>query len=175
MRSPQRNRHSDGHAPGAAGRGRDRGRARSGPVKAAGHAAWVLLAGSAVLAAAACFSEDPDPMEPLPAECRELALDAGVNPDAASVEVVGIRGFAFVPSEVTVGAGTRVVWVNCEPVGTAGGEHTSTSDEGLWNSGMPYLSRGQTFERVFDEVGTFPYHCIPHSSIMMGTVTVVES
>lgn len=135
----------------------------------------LLAAGAAAFLAAACFSDDPDPMQPLPADCRELALDAGVDPDAPNVRVVGMRAFAFVPSEVTVTAGTRVVWVNCEPPGTAGGEHTSTSDDGIWDSGSPLLARGDTFERVFDEVGTFPYHCVPHSSIMQGSVTVTGS
>lgn len=135
-----------------------------------GRGVLTLMAGVAAVVAAACFSEDPDPTAPLPAECRQLALDAGVDPDAADVEVVGIRDFGFVPDDITVREGTRVFWVNCEPPNTP--EHTSTSDGGVWNS--PLLDRGDTFDRLFEpgEEGTYPYHCVPHP-FMEGTVTVV--
>jgi plastocyanin len=129
-----------------------------------------VLAGGCALLVAACFSGDPEgSMGPLPADCRQLAIAAGVNPDDDDVAVVGIRGFAFVPAEITVSVGTEVVWVNCEPAGTGGGDHTSTSDTGEWSS--PLLTRGDVFERVFDEAGAFEYHCEPHP-FMQGTVTV---
>ena len=110
-------------------------------------------------------------MSPLPDECRELAIAAGVNPDANGVEIVGIQGFSFKPAIVSVPEGTEVVWVNCEPVGTPGGDHTSTSDGGLWDS--PLLSRGDIYRREFDDAGSFDYHCTPHP-FMEGTVTVTE-
>jgi len=128
------------------------------------------LVGVVGLAIGACFSGDPmDPMGPLPADCRELAIAAGVNPNAAGVAVVGIQGFAFVPSIVSVPEGTEVVWVNCEPAGTAGSAHTSTSDGDVWSS--PLLSRGDIYRQDFDDRGSFDYHCIPHP-FMEGTVIV---
>ena len=137
------------------------------------HAGSILtLSGGIALVAAACFSGDPeDPMSPLPDECRDLAIAAGVNPDASGVEVVGIQGFAFKPAILSVPEGTEIVWVNCEPAGTPGSDHTSTSDGALWDS--PLLSRGDIYRRDFDDAGSFGYHCTPHP-FMVGTVTVTE-
>lgn len=136
-------------------------------------AAALGLSSAIVLIGGACFSDDPaDPMSPLPDECRELAVAAGVNPDASGVTVVGIKDFAFVPSTVSVEPGTEVVWVNCEPAGTPGGDHTSTSEDDLWDSTL--LSRGEIYRRFFDDVGSFDYYCIPHRFFMEGSVTVAE-
>lgn len=128
--------------------------------------ATVLLTTTAALGATACFSEDPSPMASLPDECRELAQAAGVGADEV---VIGMRNFSFTPNQVTVSAGTRVTWVNCEPPNTPDGDHTSTSDNGVWDS--PLLDRGEIFQRTFDETGDFPFHCTPHP-FMQGTVTV---
>lgn len=136
----------------------------------AGPGVRVLVAGAAALLALACFSDDPEPTGPLPADCRQLALDAGFDPDDPDLEVVGIRDFEFVPAEVTVARGTRVVWVNCEGAPALG--HTSTSDTGEWDS--PLLVRGDTYERVFGDEGVLDYHCTPHP-FMRGTVTVEDS
>ena len=76
---------------------------------------------------------------------------------------------AFQPQNLTVQVGTTVVWTN-----NGNNPHTSTSDTGLWDSGL--LSKGQTFSRTFDTPGTFPYHCTPHQSLgMVGTLTVVAA
>ncbi len=88
---------------------------------------------------------------------------------AASKTEVEIEDFAFVPKSVTIFQGDTVVWKNRDNVG-----HTSTSGEsgvpnGLWDSGI--LGRDQTFSRVSDSAGTFPYYCKPHP-IMTGTVVV---
>ena len=129
-----------------------------------------LRASGAVIATfavgAGCFSDDVDPTSPLPTDCQELAQAAGVGNNRV---VIGIRDFAFVPSDVTVTVGTEVTWVNCEPMGTVGGEHTSTGDLGGWNS--PLLARGEIFQRTFTELGDHAYHCTPHP-FMQAVVTV---
>lgn len=134
--------------------------------------AWcaALVSGGA-LVAVACFSGDPI-TGPLPAECRQLAIEAGFDPADADVEVVGIRDFAFIPAEITIARGTRVVWVNCEDDAALG--HTTTSDDGVWDSGSPFLTQGGTYDRVFNGAGSYPYHCTPHP-FMQGTVTVTAS
>jgi plastocyanin len=47
--------------------------------------------------------------------------------------------------------------------------HTSTSDNGAWDSAL--LAPGASFSRTFQTAGTFPYHCTIHPN-MVGTVTV---
>lgn len=109
--------------------------------------------------AAACFSErgttGPDDFEcevPIPSEI-------------AGNTIVFIKDYDFVPRQVTVAPGTRVSWVNCGPADA----HTSTSDNGVWNS--PLLAPGGVYTRTFGQAGAFAYHCAPHP-FMVGTITV---
>ena len=85
--------------------------------------------------------------------------------DAADVAVT-INSFAFMPGTVMVPVGTRVVWTNQQ----SGVSHTTTSDTGVWNSGV--IMTGQTFMFTFTQPGTFAYHCNIHPS-MHGTVIVL--
>jgi plastocyanin len=145
-------------------------RTSSGPSQRGRANTLAALGGILGLVIAACFSGDPtDSTGPLPADCRTLAIAAGVDPDDAGIQVVGIQNFAFVPSIVSVPEGTEVVWVNCEPSGTPGSSHTSTSDDDLWSS--PLLSRGEIYRRDFEDAGSYDYHCIPHP-FMEGTVVI---
>lgn len=81
---------------------------------------------------------------------------------AERVRMVGTLRFR--PRTLTVPAGTRVRWVNASGV-----QHTTTSDDGRWDSGQ--LAPGGTFSRRFRTEGTFRYHCSIHAS-MRGTITV---
>jgi len=74
----------------------------------------------------------------------------------------------FDPANTTVEPGTTVTWVQ-------GGNnpHTTTSYDGLWDSGMIEGGSGGTFSFTFEEPGTYDYFCIPHESLgMIGSVTV---
>jgi plastocyanin len=82
-----------------------------------------------------------------------------------TVRVV-VREFEFSDSEVTVRPGTYVVWVNEGEIA-----HSSTADDDLWDSRL--LAPGESYGRVFSEVGSHPYHCAPHP-FMTGVVTVAE-
>lgn len=74
----------------------------------------------------------------------------------------------FDPQVDTVTAGTTVVWEN-----QGGLVHTSTSDDGLWDSGN--VSPGQDASHTFSGQGEFTYHCEIHvDQGMVGTVVVVE-
>ncbi len=78
---------------------------------------------------------------------------------------IDIRNFAFVPADVTVCQGATVRWTNFDTA-----PHTSTSDTGVWDSGI--LLTGQTFSFTFNNLGDFPYHCSVHPN-MHGMVRVV--
>ena len=75
---------------------------------------------------------------------------------------VEIKGFAFVPSEITVNAGDAVTWINRDSA-----SHTLSGKD--WDSGV--LARGATFSRTFDSSGTYTYECEFHPS-MVGRVVV---
>jgi plastocyanin len=122
---------------------------------------WLAAAAAGILAASACFSEH-GPSTPSDAlTCERAAQPPG--PDSAFVIV---SGFSFAPAELRVAAGTRVVWINCEPAGTPG--HTTTAVGGEWDS--PTLSPGDAFS-VVPGPGEHPYHCRPHP-FMEGRVIV---
>lgn len=79
---------------------------------------------------------------------------------------VNIDGFAFEPDTITVKKGATVTWTNLDSA-----EHTATSDDGLFDSGL--LAKGESWSFTFEEVGSYGYYCIPHP-FMTGTVVVTE-
>ena len=86
----------------------------------------------------------------------------------------------FSHQNVTVGAGTTVVWTNRDAV-----QHTVTSgspsdpDAGLlFDSGSDqadWVVSGATYSFAFNEAGVFPYYCRIHGAPMSGTVTVTPA
>jgi hypothetical protein len=77
----------------------------------------------------------------------------------------------FDPANITVEPGTTVTWVQ-----SGSNPHTTTSYDGLWDSGIIGGGSGGTFSFTFDEPGTYDYFCIPHESLgMIGSVTVTGS
>jgi plastocyanin len=97
-----------------------------------------------------------------------LAGPAAANsqeaPAPQAITKVKIVDFAFQPSTVSVSAGTMVGWKN---FGAA--SHTSTSDDGRWDSGT--IVPGGIFKVRFGRPGTYTYHCDFHP-FMTGTVMV---
>ena len=77
-------------------------------------------------------------------------------------EFLGNR--AFTPADLNIAAGTAVTWVNSDAT-----SHTTTSNAAGWDSGI--VAPGGRFSFVFQNTGTFPYHCVIHPG-MVGTVVV---
>jgi plastocyanin len=107
------------------------------------------------------------------AACSSSSSDTATDSDAATTTTttsedgdgVAIKDFAFGPDELFVSVGETVRWTNDED----GVGHTTTSDDGVWQSGT--LNPGDTFEHTFDDAGTFTYFCSIHPS-MTATITV---
>jgi PKD repeat protein len=94
----------------------------------------------------------------------------------AATRTVTISNFEFTDassgnSTTTINAGDSVNWV------WSGGFHSTTSGscsggctpDGKWDSGVK--SSG-AFSRTFDTIGSFPYYCTVHGSMMRGTIVV---
>ena len=120
---------------------------------------------TALAIAAACSSSDSGPTGPK-ADCILPTTSNFV--DSAQGRVV-MRDLRFTPENITIRKGMSVKWVYCE--GANSDPHTSTSDAGVWDSGL--LGPDQTFTRVFAAAAAFAYHCIPHPE-MTAIVTVVD-
>jgi len=81
---------------------------------------------------------------------------------------VGGQTLTFSPRTTAARVNTTVTWTN------AGGTHTVTSDEGLFDSGT--LSQGGQFTFAFTKPGTYNYHCNFHVALgMVGTITIPGS
>lgn len=79
-------------------------------------------------------------------------------------QAIAIKDFKYGPADVTIKAGTAVVFNNDDAVG-----HTATADDGSWDSGM--IDPGKTWSHAFPAKGDYPYHCAPHP-FMKGTIHV---
>lgn len=106
---------------------------------------------------------DPDPADDDPTN-GEPGTD-GEEP--AQEYDVTMESIEFNPPNITIEVGSTVTWTNEDPV-----EHTTTADNGEWDSGL--MAQGDTFNHTFEEAGTFTYHCIPHQSQGMTGTIIVE-
>jgi plastocyanin len=77
---------------------------------------------------------------------------------------VSIQDFFFSPDQMTVSPGTTVTWTN-----DGQQPHTSTADDGTWDSGT--LQPGDDYSFTFDDPGTYTYHCSIHPD-MTATIKV---
>lgn len=105
------------------------------------------------------------------------------NPPPSGAVAVTIQDFSFSPASLTIKAGTPVRWTNQGP-----SAHTTVSDAGVWASGTLSAptsggggygasgSAGGTFDFMFTQPGTYPYHCSLHPPSLYpaftGTITV---
>ncbi len=87
---------------------------------------------------------------------------AGETP-AAEVEIVK---FQYLPQEIHIKTGDRVRWTNKEKR-----QYHSVWFEAAGDPEPEYFFPDETYERSFDEPGSYPYHCGPHPE-MKGMVHV---
>lgn len=94
----------------------------------------------------------------------KIALIALAVPMAATMaqadghakrHVVEIKGFAFVPSELTINAGDTVEFVNAD-----GAPHTATADNKAFDTGR--LGKGDAKALRFSKTGSYDYFCEVH-------------
>ena len=83
---------------------------------------------------------------------------------SSSTHEVAIAGFAFKPAQLTIKAGDTVTFVNNDDE-----THTATAMDRTFDSG--HLDRNARFSYTFTKPGTYPYHCLIHTS-MTGTIAV---
>lgn len=93
----------------------------------------------------------------------------GQYPNQASLATgtadVTLLDHTIAQKEVTIAAGTRVIWTNRSNV-----LRQLFADDDSWNS--PTLSRDQSFTLQFVQPGTYKYHCRPDADTMKGTIIV---
>jgi plastocyanin len=94
------------------------------------------------------------------ASCALGGLPLAAGATTANISIVN---FAFSPNSVSISVNDSVKWT------WAGSPHSTTSDTGLWESGVQ--GTGATFTHTFTSAGSFPFHCSVHP-FMTGTISV---
>lgn len=90
----------------------------------------------------------------------------GPSLSAADPVQVVIEKFEFRPAALTIKKGTTVSFVNRDAA-----EHTATAADLAWTS--KNLKPGESYQRIFAQVGQLPYICGLHP-FMKGTLNVTE-
>lgn len=103
------------------------------------------------------------------------AYDGSITDETGTntVEVAvgaGDGGYAFDPAAVGISAGTTVRWTWTG----RGGAHNVVAEDGAFNSGQPQVGEDVTYERTFDQPGTYLYYCTPHRRLGMKGAVVVR-
>lgn len=106
------------------------------------------------------------PPSPPPPRTSAPRPTGGGTPSVQRV-TVQMRDFSFAPATVEVTAGSTVVFDN-----TGRAPHTATATDGSFDSDL--VSPGGSFERRFDEIGSFAYTCLLHPE-MTGEVVVTAA
>lgn len=119
-----------------------------------------------------------DPMVTLRPLARRMVLRAALTSAATLVMMartgraasaaepvpVSIANFTFSPADLTVAAGTTVVWTNHDDI-----PHTVASTDGAFRSHA--LDTDDSFSFTFEKAGSYRYFCSLHPR-MVGTVKV---
>jgi plastocyanin len=88
----------------------------------------------------------------------------GLAASAEKASKVSIANFEFAPAEVTIAPGESVTWVNDD-----GAPHGLEYHDG--SSAKDLLLPGESYNRRFDQPGTYDYNCSVHP-YMVGRVIV---
>ena len=141
-----------------------------------------VLAGLA-LVVAACTATTASPAAPTPTAPTPTTSDAQATPsppasdspepsasEAASQVTVRMEGSDFIPAELTIAAGTNVIFVNASDFA-----HTVTEGSGGRAVADPFVdvevAEGDSVGVMFDEPGTYEITCRIHPTMEL-TVTV---
>ena len=84
---------------------------------------------------------------------------------AADVQVI-IQKYKFIPAEITIQKGDRIIWLNKEKR-----QYHSVWFEKQGDPEPDYFFPDESYTRDFDQLGSFPYRCGPHPE-MTGIVHV---
>ena len=96
---------------------------------------------------------------PTPAPTPPASISASIVVNASL-----LTSTAYNPNPINVPVGGTVTWRNTDTT-----THTSTANNGGWNSGA--IAPGGSFSTQFNTAGSFPYHCAIHPN-MIGVVNV---
>lgn len=110
----------------------------------------------------------PAPSTTAPAAQPTQASNVAAAPQTINIDIVG---FKFSPQEVSIPAGSTVIWTNKDAA-----KHNVIADDKSFES--PTLEKGQSFSRKFDTAATIGYYCSFHGGPgqgMIGKLTITPA
>jgi plastocyanin len=141
----------------------DTGRSWAKTFTAAGSFAYFCTIHPDMVGTVIVTGTDGEPPPPPPPTTTPPPAPPPPTPPPGATDVT-IVDFNFAPGLLEVPVGTTVSWDNA---GVA--PHTVTADNGSFDSGI--MSTGDTYNRTFNQAGTFAYLCTLHPE-MVGTIVV---
>lgn len=93
-----------------------------------------------------------------------MGICAPSTADSADPNKIVVKDFMFMPTPLTVKAGTTVTWTNMDDE-----PHTVVSDTGLFRSAG--MDTSESYSYKFDKPGTYHFACSIHPR-MVGTIIV---
>ena len=93
-----------------------------------------------------------------------VAATSASTADAPDPTRIVVKDFMFMPSSLTVKAGSTVTWANMDDE-----PHSVVSDTGLFRSGA--MDTNESFSFKFEQPGTYHFTCSIHPR-MVGTIVV---
>lgn len=129
----------------------------------------LLIIAAVVIVAVIGIKLAINPSSDVPSTSSNTESAASANtPVQEGIIEMKIENFAFVPSELKIKVGSKVTWVNKDST-----PHIIASDfQGRAVLSSEMLGQGDSYSHVFDEAGTYDYHCSIHTS-MKGRIVVV--
>jgi plastocyanin len=108
----------------------------------------------------------PAPISTAPPATPSPAVSTSVPPSEipSGTTTVEIGDNFYLPQQVNVSVGARVLWVNRGQM-----THTASARDESFESGN--MEFGQTYEHVFAVAGRYTYYCVQHED-MIGIVEV---
>ncbi|MDR6550198.1 stalk domain-containing protein [Paenibacillus qinlingensis] len=96
---------------------------------------------------------------------RTVNLVTGTGQSVAKTYYINIESFAFSNTDLTVEAGSTIVFTNKDSV-----KHNAVADDGSFKT--PLLSKGESESITLTKPGEYSYFCEPHKEFMKGKITV---
>jgi plastocyanin len=93
-----------------------------------------------------------------------VAATSASTADTPDPTRIVVKDFMFMPSSLTVKAGSTVTWANMDDE-----PHSVVSDTGLFRSGA--MDTNESFSFKFEQPGTYHFTCSIHPR-MVGTIVV---
>lgn len=117
-----------------------------------------IILGMTAIFIAACTHNQDHRAENTKADTAPIVTAENKSKSEPNVVRIEIEKYTFSPAQITVSAGTKIIWKNKDKVA-----HTVTSSDKKFDSGL--FGQDKEWSYTFDTPGEYSYFCIPHPNM----------